>query len=193
MLDRTTFDLHRKLVEIRPLLLGYATKLTGNIDNGEDLVSDAMVRICESIDTFTPGTNFDAWAVTITRNLHFSQYRKAKRLSYDEKTLLEIEDNKVTPEQELISKDGFACVREALKSMPDKYRTVILLIADGWTYEDIAAWCGIPVGTIKSRVRRCRIFLAHTISRELKHPPCGKDRMFGKKISRAQVVNEFIR
>ena len=56
---------------------------------------------------------------------------------------------------------------KALAKLPVEYREALLLIvAEGLSYEDAAQVCGAPVGTIKSRVNRARMRLAALLAVE---------------------------
>jgi RNA polymerase sigma-70 factor (ECF subfamily) len=52
------------------------------------------------------------------------------------------------------------------KIAPDQREALLLVGAQGLSYEEAAAACGIPVGTIKSRVNRARLRLAELLSYE---------------------------
>lgn len=60
--------------------------------------------------------------------------------------------------------EDVAAVREALGRLPIAYREVVVLCElEGESYEDAAAICGVPVGTIRSRLHRARAQLAATL------------------------------
>jgi alkylated DNA nucleotide flippase Atl1 len=51
-------------------------------------------------------------------------------------------------------------VREAMDSLPDKYRSVVVLKdLDRYSYKEIALLAGVPVGTVMSRLYRGRKML----------------------------------
>ena len=59
------------------------------------------------------------------------------------------------PEQD--SRCDFEDLRTALVKLPvDQREALILIAAEGLSYEETAEVCGVAVGTIKSRVRRAR-------------------------------------
>ena len=56
---------------------------------------------------------------------------------------------------------------KALAKLPVEYREALLLVvAEGLSYEEAAQVCGVPVGTIKSRVNRARVRLAQLLAVE---------------------------
>src|SRR3712207_9462425 len=72
-------DLRDGLLQAIPSLRAFAISLTGNIDQADDLVQEAMVRGLTYIDQFQPGTNIQAWLFTILRNQFHTFYRKRRR------------------------------------------------------------------------------------------------------------------
>jgi RNA polymerase sigma-70 factor, ECF subfamily len=53
----------------------------------------------------------------------------------------------------------------ALGKLPaDQREALLLIVAEGLSYEDAAHVCGVPVGTIKSRVNRARARLAQVLA-----------------------------
>ena len=61
-------------------------------------------------------------------------------------------------------------LRQALARLPVNQREVLLLVASGLSYEEVAQSCGCPIGTIKSRVARAR--------RELHSALLGEERSY---------------
>ncbi len=59
----------------------------------------------------------------------------------------------------------FADLQSALAKLSPKLRDIILLVgAEGLSYEEVASICGCPVGTVKSRANRARARLAHLLA-----------------------------
>jgi RNA polymerase sigma-70 factor, ECF subfamily len=139
-------------------LRAFAMSLTNNRDRADDLVQDTILRAWANIDRFERGTNLNAWLFTILRNLFHSEYRKRKN---------EVEDAdgsfatrlKTHPDQH--SHLDFEDFRTALATLPLDQREALLLVgAQGLSYEEAATVCNVAVGTVKSRVNRARSKLA---------------------------------
>jgi RNA polymerase sigma-70 factor, ECF subfamily len=151
-------DLRDALLAAVPSLRAFAISLCGQIDRADDLVQDTLLRALANLDRFERGTNLNAWLFTILRNLFHSEYRKRRR---------EVEDAdgsyaaglKCQPEQG--AHLDLADFRSALAKLPHDQREALLLVgAQGFSYEEAAHICGCAVGTIKSRVNRARSRLA---------------------------------
>jgi RNA polymerase sigma-70 factor (ECF subfamily) len=61
-------DLRDGMLQSIPSMRAFAISLTGNVDQADDLVQEAVVRGLTYIDRFQPGTNIEAWLFTILRN-----------------------------------------------------------------------------------------------------------------------------
>jgi RNA polymerase sigma-70 factor (ECF subfamily) len=141
------------LAEI-PHLRAFAISLSGSLTAADDLVQDTLVKAWEHFDSFEPGTNLRAWLITILRNNFCSIYRKRRREIQDidggyagqlavrgaQEGRLELND-----------------FRRALEQLPPEHREIIVLIGvTEMSYDEAAEVCGIPKGTVKSRLNRAR-------------------------------------
>jgi RNA polymerase sigma-70 factor, ECF subfamily len=151
----------QRMLQAMPHLRAFAISLSGSIDQADDLVQETILRALSKIDSFEPGTDMQAWLFTILRNQFHDSFRKRRR---------EVEDPdgvfagrlSCAPEQ-----DGhldLQDMRVALARLPVDQREALLLVAaEGFSYEEAAAVCGIRIGTIKSRVNRARTRLAELL------------------------------
>ncbi|MCR8550150.1 RNA polymerase sigma factor [Salipiger sp. P9] len=154
-------DPRDEIVEHIPALRAFALSLTRNGAVADDMVQDTLVKAWTKIGTFEPGTNMRAWLFTILRNTYYSNRRKAGR---------EVSDADGIFTESLSEKpahDGrlqLADFRRAFVQLNDEQREALILVgAQGFSYEDAAETCGVAVGTIKSRVNRARARLAELL------------------------------
>lgn len=152
------------LVAAIPKLRAFALSLASHSDYADDLVQETLMKAWNHQNSFQAGTNIKAWLFTILRNEYFSQLRKRKR---------EVEDadgdyasNVMTPGGQESQLD-MADLRIALQQLPDDQREAVVLVgASGFSYQEVAQICQVPVGTVKSRVNRARNKLAVLLSGE---------------------------
>jgi RNA polymerase sigma-70 factor, ECF subfamily len=149
------------MLALVPRLRGFAMSLCGNMDHADDLVQETLLHAMVGIHSFRPGTNLSAWLFTILRNLFRSEFRKRRR---------EVEDVDGSYEASLISapaQDSRIALlefRNALARLPADQREALVLVgASGFSYQEAAAICEIPAGTIKSRVHRARLRLSELL------------------------------
>jgi RNA polymerase sigma-70 factor, ECF subfamily len=154
-------EVREAMLAALPSLRAFALSLCHNTDRADDLVQDTILRAWKNIDRFEVGTNLNAWLFTILRNGFYSQHRKKRR---------EVEDPdgsyaarlRTAPEQN--AKCDVQDLRAALARLSPEHREALLLIvAEGLSYEEAAQVCGVAVGTIKSRVSRGRVRLAELL------------------------------
>ncbi len=154
-------SLRDEMLAAIPSLRAFAISLTNDSIRADDLVQDTILRAWANSHRFLPGTNLMAWLFTILRNLFLSEYRKRKR---------EVEDTDgfhaaklMTLPHQQVHLD-FEDLRAALAKLSVDHREALLLVlAQGMSYEDAAEICGVAVGTIKSRVNRARHRLAELL------------------------------
>ena len=151
-----------ELLAALPSLRAYAYSLTGNWDRTDDLVQDTIIRAWASLDRFEPGSNLNAWLFTILRNQFYSVHRKRRH---------EVEDpdgsyaGRLRTHPEQPSHLDFEDFRKALAKIPTNHREALILVgAEGLSYEEAAAVCGVPLGTLKSRVNRAREKLSRLLA-----------------------------
>ena len=157
MID-TGSTVREALVAAIPNLRAFAISLTGDHHKANDLVQDTLLKAWANRDKFEVGTNLKAWLFTILRNTYFSDIRKRRR---------ELQDVDGQAASQLVSppeQNGhidLADFRKALSFLSADQREALLLVgAEGYSYEEAANISGCAVGTVKSRVNRARAHLA---------------------------------
>ena len=140
-----------------PYLRTHAHRLARDRAIVDDLVQDTAERALRYADQFQPGTNLKAWLTTILRNVYFNQLRRTPRVA--EVSAESIADTVgVGGEQE-----GHLRIdecRRALDVLPPTQRDALLMVgANGLSYEQAAQIADCAAGTIKSRVNRARMKL----------------------------------
>lgn len=151
-------DPRDELVEHLPSMRAFALSLTHNPAMADDLVQDAVVKAWSNFDKFEQGTNLRAWLFTILRNTYYSLYRKRRREMEDPDGLIAGQLSEKPAHDGHLAMNDF---REAFAQLTDEQREVLVLVgAEGFSYEDAAEMCGCAVGTIKSRTNRARKRLA---------------------------------
>ena len=153
------------MLDAIPNLRAFAISLSGKVERADDLVQETLTRAMANMSSFQPGTNMSAWLTTILRNLFRSEYRK-QRCEVQDTDGRHLDGLTVPPKQH--SGLEFEEFREALARLPAGQREALLLVvACRFSYEEAAAICETPVGTIKSRVNRARTHLSKLLRCQL--------------------------
>jgi RNA polymerase sigma-70 factor (ECF subfamily) len=156
------------LLAALPGLRAYARSLTIDPCSADDLVQETLVRAWANQHRFEQNSNLMAWLCTILRNQFYTECRKRKR---------EVEDVDGAAAAQMIApaaQEHGAELRKVwamLGKLPPQQREALLLVgAQGMTYEAAADLVGCQVGTVKSRVSRARAFLAASLGTDKRIP-----------------------
>jgi RNA polymerase sigma-70 factor (ECF subfamily) len=152
-----------------------AYRMTGNPDEAEDLVQEALTEAFQSFRRFQPGTHFDRWVCRIMSHTYIDRLRRKSRAREEsldqplggdagEGYYRELPDDAPTPEARALSSEVDRRVQAALKELPEDFRmAVVLCDLEGYSYEEIAQFVRCPVGTVRSRIHRGRSMLAQKL------------------------------
>ena len=138
-------------------------KALGSPEEAADVTQEAFLKAFRKLNTFRGASGFYTWLYRIALNTAASRRRSAARrplrfglgqgggLSHDPT------DTADGPAGVAEAAERTALVRAALNSLPEDYRTAMVLREiEGFSYEQIAAVLGVPVGTVRSRLHRGR-------------------------------------
>jgi len=135
-----------ELIEALPTLRKSARGITKNQDDADDLVSDTVIRALSNRDRFTEGTNLRGWLYIIMRNIVFTNMRRMKFEAVDtDPESLDIAVVSSAEDAIILSQ-----VLIAVNHLPARKRNVVMAIANGETYRDVALMFDLTEGTVKS-------------------------------------------
>jgi RNA polymerase sigma-70 factor (ECF subfamily) len=150
-------------------LYSFGRHLTGNPNDADDLVQDTFLKAYKFWDKYEKGTNIRAWLFRIMKNSYINRYRKEVKepnlVDFDEiqefyTSLKEVTNDEQDLEAKIFGGILDDDVSKALDSLPPDFKTVVILCdIEGLSYEEIADFIDIPVGTVRSRLHRGRKML----------------------------------
>lgn len=151
------------------VLYNFALRTTGNEDDARDLLQETYLKAYRFWDKYEQGTNIRAWLFRIMKNTYINRYRKEvkepDKVDYEvvENFYNSIRAQSADPndlQEKLYGNLLGDEVAKALESLPDDFRTVVILCdIEGLTYEEIAEFVDRPIGTVRSRLHRGRKLL----------------------------------
>jgi RNA polymerase sigma-70 factor (ECF subfamily) len=151
------------------VLYNFALRTTGNQDDARDLLQETYLKAYRFWEKYEKGTNIRAWLFRIMKNSYINRYRKETKepdkVDYEEienfYNLIRAESTDPNDlQQKLFGSLLGDEVSKALESLPDDFRTVVILSdIEGLTYEEIAEFVECPIGTVRSRLHRGRKLL----------------------------------
>lgn len=136
-----------------------AHRIVGDPQTAEDVTQEAFLSIWRS------GARFDrtrgsvrSWTLGVTRNRAIDALRRqsgrAPKLDFDDDAAMEAQAAEEFTDSEAIRRETARGVRGALASLPEEQSTVIgLAYFGGFTHSEIAELLGMPLGTVKGRMR----------------------------------------
>ena len=138
----------------------FARSLTRSSHDAEDLVQDALIKAMSNWQTFEHGTNLQAWLNRIVKNTFLDKMKRHEETKTDavgDDTYKLEQETKPTAEGEIQTEE----VHDFMFSkMPENERSVVLLWAEGFSYDEIAQDLGISrsnAGVMLCRARK-RLF-----------------------------------
>jgi RNA polymerase sigma-70 factor (ECF subfamily) len=176
--DRAAFN--EIVLRYKGKVYNYISRMIHNALDAEDLTQETFVRAYLSIRSFQSRASLNTWLFRIATNLCIDYSRKQKThvqtasLSHEDEedgaeTQREIPDQAFDPQRLLLNKELGHCLETALRELPDKLRTAVLLYdIEGLSYEEIAAIVDCPLGTVKSRIFNARAALREKLAPYLK-------------------------
>jgi RNA polymerase sigma-70 factor (ECF subfamily) len=136
-----------------------AYRIVGERGAAEDVTQEAFISIWRS------GARYDAargsvrtWMLGIVRNRAIDFLRskagKAPKLDFDDDSILEHRPAEELTDSEALRRETAEEVRGALDELPGEQSKVIqLAYFGGFSHSEIAGMLGVPLGTVKGRMR----------------------------------------
>ncbi len=151
-----------ELVTHLPALRAFALSLTRNRSTADDMMQDTVLKAWTNMDKYKPGTNMRAWLFTILRNNFYSSRRKLNREVADVDNAFS-DSLSVKPDHD--GRLQMMDFKVAFAKLADEQREALILVgANGFSYEDAGQMCGVATGTMKSRVNRARAKLTELLN-----------------------------
>jgi RNA polymerase sigma-70 factor, ECF subfamily len=139
---------------------GLARRILAQPDLAEEVVQDVFAQVWREASRYDAArASVAGWIVLLTRTRAIDRLR-ARRARPDQDRGVEpaggppLTTPDRSPEQVAISSEDARSVRAALEQLPEEQRSLVdLAYYEGLTHSEIAARTGVPLGTIKTRLR----------------------------------------
>lgn len=143
-----------------------AMRMLGDADTAADATQDIFLKIYRSVASFKEESKISTWIYRISVNVCIDYQRSRSRkqespLNYideeGEQVERELPDERYTPEDKYAKAERLAALKEAIASLTEDHRAVLILRdIQGLPYEQIAVILNCSEGTMKSRLNRAR-------------------------------------
>ena len=150
-------------------LTAFLGQLVGDIELARELSQEAFIRAWGALERFDPRYRVSTWLFRIGHNLGIDHLRRRRlktvalyRTDRDGGEIeLDIEDATKDPLGHFENAELSASLKQAIDGLRPEYRELVLLRHFGClSYQEIAEFKDMPLGTVKNK-----LFRAHTVLR----------------------------
>ena len=146
-------------------LNGTIYRMVEDIQLSEDILQEAFIKIWNNFKLYdsSKGRLF-TWMVNLTRNLTIDTlrskgYKKQQKISQDENSVSSYRDTNFAADRF----DSIGLRKQVATLKPDQKDIIDLAYFSGFTQEEISKQMGIPLGTVKTRMRSAIMELRKTM------------------------------
>ena len=148
-----------------------ALRITRSTTGAEEVMQEVFIKLATRLETLSAEGKFSSWLYSVTANESFAYLRAEKKyrndLSIEEHASngFEIEDYRHESGDPFSSRELLEKMEHAVNELPVVYRTVFhLRDVEGLTNPEVSKVLGLPIATVKFRIRRARLFLRARLS-----------------------------
>jgi RNA polymerase sigma factor (sigma-70 family) len=138
-----------------PQVKRYLMRAGADDDAAEEIAQEVMVTIWRKAESFDPSrASAGTWIFTIARNKRIDRFRRERRPEYDPDDPLLVTAQSAEGDAAVVAEQREQEVARALAELPDGQAEILRgAYFEGRSLREIAEELGLPLGTVKSRVR----------------------------------------
>jgi RNA polymerase sigma-70 factor (ECF subfamily) len=153
-----------------PGVVNVVYRMCGDVELAEDAAQDAFIQAWLHLPSFRPGTSLRNWLYRIAVNAALDVLRRAPKMPFADIETLVMPDPQAGPEAVLLQKERTMAVQQAIISLPEASRSVLVLREyGGLSYQEISSALDIPLGTVMSRLNYARDRLKELLAPQFKN------------------------
>lgn len=150
-------------------LTAFLAQLVGDLEVARELAQETFIRAWSALERFDPRYRFSTWLFRIGHNLGIDQLRRRRVLTVPivredaegEEVEVVVADVGKDPLEHFENRILARELKGAINGLRPEYRELVLLRHfAGLSYQEIADFKGMPIGTVKNK-----LFRAHTVLR----------------------------
>ena len=169
------------VIKNQNMVYNHARALLGDADLAEDVAQETFIKAFQNIGTFRGGS-FRGWLLKIATNSAYDILRQAHRrptqpLFPGDENGEEVEspawlaDPQASVQDKVEQNELFRSIYRSLDELPEVYHSVLTLIdVHDLHYTEAAHALKVPIGTVKSRLARARLWMKEKLGNGLNHP-----------------------
>lgn len=150
-------EFKQRFMPYHRMLYRVAYRLTGNVQEAEDLLQDTYMRLWQKREQITEEALTEAYLVIVMKNLHRDKMRlKSIDTSADLTERIEPPDD-TRPDENTEREDEAFIMKDLIDHLPPRERKIITMyLLEEQSYEEIETTTGLKQGNIRQIVMRTR-------------------------------------
>lgn len=151
--DKNAFE--QLFTEFGPKVKALMMKQNANSELAEDIMQETMLTVWNKAHQFSVWRgSVGAWVFTIARNKRIDRFRKQGTRHYVDIGDYDVADDAPDGEDLVLSVERDSLVAAATRTLPAEQAEIIAMsFVENLTHAEIAHKLGVPLGTVKSRMR----------------------------------------
>lgn len=149
-------------------MYAYALRLTGDPDKAEDVVQDSLVAAWQGAKRFRGSGRLIAWLLGIVHHRAMEGFKRWNRVVEQGlgEAAAELESGDPPPEEQTALSEQRRLIRAGLRHLSPEHRAVLeLVFYQELSLQEAAQVCGVPLGTVKSRLNYAKASLRGILNR----------------------------
>ena len=151
--DRSAFA--AVFAHFAPRVKAYLIKRGSDYNAADELTQEVMLLVWRKAARYDPAqANAATWIFTIARNKRIDRFRRERHAELDASDPTLAPEPTTLPDHQLEAADQARKVTQAVATLPEEQASLLkLAFYEGKSHSAIASQVGLPLGTVKSRLR----------------------------------------
>ena len=151
---KAQFEIYRLYYQA---MYNVSLRIVNDTQDAEDIMQEAFLSAFDKLPTYSETVSFGAWLKRIVVNLSIDYLRK-KKISFDDiDSISQISFDDTETESYENTQEKIERIRNAMKQLSNKYRTIIsLYLFEGYDHDEIAEILGVTPSTSRSQLTRAK-------------------------------------
>ncbi len=148
-------------------ILAFLVRYVGDRDVAEDLLQETLIRMQRALPSFEGRSSVRTWSFAIASRVAADYLRHPDRRA----CIVELDEAVELPapgpgsDERLVAEDMNDCIRRTIDTLPDSYRSALILHdLESLSIDQVAEVCACTAATAKIRVHRARRRLRETLN-----------------------------
>lgn len=157
----------QRILPMKDKLYRLAFRLLQNVQEAEDVVQEAMIRIWTKREEWGRWQSLEAYCMISVRNSCLDRLRKQKLRPVQESNAWNVSSTDKDPHEKIMAKEAMIQIRKCMDELPQHQQLVIhLREIEGFTYNEIAEVLEMSLDQVKINLFRARNAIRKSIIKE---------------------------